>query len=146
MKTTRCACPVSRMFLPLKTPVPDLFTFLFKYIDRRLCCIATSVATAFDYKMQHSLSFKSSQSPAYLSCHYQNATNSIQVVCISNTQAFFLERTVFPGQRLFFDAPASAVLKVRTGIGATTIATDSIPCHRLARSPLSSAAQSAQAA
>lgn len=93
-----------------------------------------------------SLNTKFSQAPIYISCHYQNATNSIQVVCISNVQAFFLERTVFPGQRLFFEAPATAILEVRTGTGATTIASDSIPCYRLARSPLEPTAQAPQAA
>ena len=113
--------------------------------------VAASSVTALCKAMLRSLSSDSlnasfSQASIYLSCQYQNATNSIQVVCISNVSAFFLERTVFPGQKLFFEAPATAVLEVRTGTGATTIATDSIPCYRLARSPLEPAAQAAQAA
>ena len=84
-----------------------------------------------------------SQISSQLNCHYQNATNTIQVVCISNIKEFFLERTVFPGQRLFFEAPPTAILEVRTGAGATTIATDSIPCARLALSPRGPATRAA---
>lgn len=65
-------------------------------------------------------------------CCYVNATNKIQVARISNISNWYFERVVFPGQRLVFEAPESAQLEIHTGMMASAILSDTIPCDRLA--------------
>jgi hypothetical protein len=64
-------------------------------------------------------------------CCYVNATSKIQVARITNVEDWYFERVVFPGQRLIFEAPPSALLEIHTGMMASAILSDSIPCDRL---------------
>ncbi len=64
-------------------------------------------------------------------CCYVNATSKIQVARISNVPNWYFERVVFPGQRLFFEAPDEALLEIHTGMMASAILSDTIPCDRL---------------
>jgi hypothetical protein len=65
-------------------------------------------------------------------CCYINATSKIQVVRISDIPNWYFERVVFPGQRLVFEAPKVAHLEIHTGMMASAILSDTIPCDRLA--------------
>jgi hypothetical protein len=65
-------------------------------------------------------------------CCYVNATSKIQVVRISDIPNWYFERVVFPGQRLVFEAPRVANLEIHTGMMASAILSDTIPCDRLA--------------
>ncbi|MBU7581570.1 MAG: DUF1830 domain-containing protein [Nostoc sp. TH1S01] len=65
-------------------------------------------------------------------CCYVNATNKIQVARISNIANWYFERVVFPGQRLVFEAPIEAQMEIHTGMMASAILSDTIPCDRLA--------------
>ncbi|EHC16092.1 MULTISPECIES: DUF1830 domain-containing protein [Fischerella] len=65
-------------------------------------------------------------------CCYVNATSKIQVARISNIPNWYFERVVFPGQRLVFEAPVEAQLEIHTGMMASAILSDRIPCDRLA--------------
>jgi Domain of unknown function (DUF1830) len=67
-----------------------------------------------------------------LLCCYVNATSKIQVARISNIPNWYFERVVFPGQRLAFEAPREAQLEIHTGMMASAILSDRIPCDRLA--------------
>jgi Domain of unknown function (DUF1830) len=64
-------------------------------------------------------------------CCYVNATSKIQVARISNIPNWYFERVVFPGQRLVFEAPIEAQLEIHTGMMASAILSDKIPCDRL---------------
>lgn len=64
-------------------------------------------------------------------CCYVNATSKIQIGRISNIPNWYFERVVFPGQRLVFEAPLEAHLEIHTGMMATAILSDTIPCGRL---------------
>jgi hypothetical protein len=64
-------------------------------------------------------------------CCYVNATSKIQVVRITNVPNWYFERVVFPGQRLIFEAVPLALLEVHTGMMASAILSDTIPCVRL---------------
>ena len=64
-------------------------------------------------------------------CCYVNATSKIQIARSSNTGNWYFERVVFPGQRLVFEAPSQAVLEIHTGMMASSILSDNIPCDRL---------------
>lgn len=64
-------------------------------------------------------------------CCYINATSKIQVARITNIHDWYFERVVFPGQRLLFKALPQALLEIHTGMMASTILSDSIPCSRL---------------
>ncbi|NET37115.1 MAG: DUF1830 domain-containing protein [Cyanothece sp. SIO1E1] len=64
-------------------------------------------------------------------CCYVNATSKIQVVRITNIANWYFERVVFPGQRLIFEALRMAQLEIHTGMMASAILSDTIPCDRL---------------
>ncbi|AFZ45657.1 protein of unknown function DUF1830 [Halothece sp. PCC 7418] len=68
----------------------------------------------------------------HILCCYFNATSSIQVVRISNIENWYFERVVFPGQRLVFESLPEAMLEIHTGMMASAILSDQIPCSRLA--------------
>jgi hypothetical protein len=65
-------------------------------------------------------------------CCYVNATSKIQVARISNIPNWYFERVVFPGQRLVFEASKEAQMEIHTGMMASAILSDTIPCARLA--------------
>jgi Domain of unknown function (DUF1830) len=64
-------------------------------------------------------------------CCYVNATSHIQIVRITNIANWYFERVVFPGQRLVFEALSEALLEIHTGMMASAILSDTIPCERL---------------
>ncbi len=64
-------------------------------------------------------------------CCYVNATSQIQIVRITNISNWYFERVVFPGQRLVFEALSEALLEIHTGMMASAILSDTIPCDRL---------------
>ncbi|HEY9653333.1 MAG TPA: DUF1830 domain-containing protein [Coleofasciculaceae cyanobacterium] len=67
----------------------------------------------------------------HILCCYVNATSQIQVARITNVQNWYFERVVFPGQRLVFEAMPEALLEIHTGMMASAILSDTIPCDRL---------------
>ncbi|MEG3910012.1 DUF1830 domain-containing protein [Microcoleus sp. Pol12B5] len=64
-------------------------------------------------------------------CCYVNATSQIQIARIANIPNWYFERVVFPGQRLVFEAMPAAALEIHTGMMASAILSDKIPCDRL---------------
>jgi hypothetical protein len=64
-------------------------------------------------------------------CCYVNATSKIQIARITNVPDWYFERVVFPGQRLLFETVSRAILEIHTGMMASAILSDSIPCNRL---------------
>ncbi len=64
-------------------------------------------------------------------CSYVNPTSQMQVVRITNLPNPFFERTVFPGQRIVFETLPTAQLEIHTGMMASAILTDTIPCEQL---------------
>jgi hypothetical protein len=72
-----------------------------------------------------------SDSSQPLLCCYVNATSKIQVARITNIPDWYFERVVFPGQRLIFEALPTALLEIHTGMMASAILSDTIPCNRL---------------
>ncbi|MEM9947509.1 MAG: DUF1830 domain-containing protein [Cyanobacteria bacterium P01_D01_bin.36] len=72
----------------------------------------------------------SDDTPVILCC-YVNVTSKIQVARITNVTDWYFERVVFPGQRLLFEAPNSANLEIHTGMMASSILSDTLPCSRL---------------
>lgn len=64
-------------------------------------------------------------------CSYVNATSQIQVARITNIPNWYFERVVFPGQRLVFEAALDAILEIHSGMMASAILSDTIPCTKL---------------
>ncbi len=64
-------------------------------------------------------------------CCYVNATSKIQIARITNVPDWYFERVVFPGQRLMFESVRVAHLEIHTGMMASSILSDTIPCERL---------------
>jgi hypothetical protein len=64
-------------------------------------------------------------------CCYVNATSQIQIARITNIPNWYFERVVFPGQRLVFEALPEALLEIHTGMMASAILSDTIPCYRI---------------
>lgn len=65
-------------------------------------------------------------------CCYVNATSQIQIARITNVPNWYFERVVFPGQRLVFEADPIAIVEIHSGMMASAILSDTIPCQRLA--------------
>lgn len=64
-------------------------------------------------------------------CCYVNKTSQIQVARITNIPNWYFERVVFPGQHLVFEALPEAMLEIHSGMMASSILSDKIPCIRL---------------
>ena len=64
-------------------------------------------------------------------CCYVNATSQIQIARITNIDNWYFERVVFPGQRLVFETLPEALLEIHSGMMASAILSDTIPCTRL---------------
>lgn len=73
-----------------------------------------------------------SDSSRQVLCCYVNATSKIQIARITNVADWYFERVVFPGQRLMFETVPRAMLEIHTGMMASAILSDTIPCERLA--------------
>jgi hypothetical protein len=71
------------------------------------------------------------EQPGKILCCYVNATSKMQVARISDVPNWYFERVVFPGQRLVFEAPREAHLEIHTGMMASAILSDNIPCYTL---------------
>lgn len=72
-----------------------------------------------------------STGPDRMVCCYVNASSKIQVARITNIPNWYFERVVFPGQRLMFESVLEAQLEIHTGMMASAILSDTIPCYRL---------------
>jgi len=72
-----------------------------------------------------------SESSGKILCCYVNATSQIQIARITNIPNWYFERVVFPGQRLVFEAVPAALMEIHTGMMASAILSDKIPCDRL---------------
>lgn len=72
-----------------------------------------------------------SNSSSQILCCYVNATSKIQIVRVTNVPNWYFERVVFPGQRLVFESLPHAHLEIHTGMMASAILSDRIPCDRL---------------
>ena len=72
-----------------------------------------------------------SESSGRILCCYVNATSKIQIARITNIANWYFERVVFPGQRLMFEAVPEAQLEIHSGMMASAILSDRIPCDRL---------------
>ncbi|OCR00521.1 hypothetical protein BCD67_11065 [Oscillatoriales cyanobacterium USR001] len=72
-----------------------------------------------------------SNSSGKILCCYVNATSQIQIARITNIPNWYFERVVFPGQRLVFEAIPPALMEIHTGMMASAILSDRIPCDRL---------------
>lgn len=64
-------------------------------------------------------------------CCYVNTTSQIQIARITNISNWYFERVVFPGQRLVFEALPQAFLEIHSGMMASAILSDTIPCQNL---------------
>lgn len=64
-------------------------------------------------------------------CCYVNATSKVQIARITSIPNWYFERVVFPGQRLLFETLPEAVLEIHTGMMASAILSDKLPCDRL---------------
>jgi hypothetical protein len=64
-------------------------------------------------------------------CCYINISNKMQIVRITNIQSWYFERVVFPKQRLLFESLPEGCLEIHTGMMASAILSDTIPCVQL---------------
>ncbi|NJL85616.1 MAG: DUF1830 domain-containing protein [Leptolyngbyaceae cyanobacterium SM1_1_3] len=71
------------------------------------------------------------ESSSDILCCYVNATSKIQIARITNVPNWYFERVVFPGQRLIFETLPTAQLEIHTGMMASSILSDTVPCSRL---------------
>jgi Domain of unknown function (DUF1830) len=72
-----------------------------------------------------------SDDPETILCCYVNATSKIQIARVTNVPNWYFERVVFPGQRLLFEAVPIGMLEIHTGMMASAILSDTLPCLEL---------------
>lgn len=70
---------------------------------------------------------------ANMLCCYHNASSTIQIIRSTSFEIpeWYLERVIFPGQRLLFYAPKAVSLQIFTSSIVGSILSDTIPCDRL---------------
>jgi hypothetical protein len=66
-----------------------------------------------------------------LVCCYVNITSKIQVARITNIDNWYFEKVVFPGQQLIFETVIDAQLEIHSGMMASSILSDVIPCIQI---------------
>ena len=76
-------------------------------------------------------SSSTSSTPEPVLCCYVNKTSHIEIVRITNISHWYFERVIFPGQRLIFEAPATAKLEIHTGTAISSILSGTIDCSEL---------------
>ncbi|MEE3718940.1 DUF1830 domain-containing protein [Tumidithrix elongata RA019] len=64
-------------------------------------------------------------------CHYSNCTPHVEIARVSHGSNIYLERVIFPLQRIFFEAPLEAQLETFTSEIAGAILSDRIACSEL---------------
>lgn len=64
-------------------------------------------------------------------CCYVNVGSQVQIIRIADVPDFYLERVIFPGERLLFEAPSNADLEVHSGRFIGAILSDTIACDTL---------------
>lgn len=72
-----------------------------------------------------------SNCPENILCSYTNHTQKVQIGRISNITNWYLERVIFPGQRLVFEAPPQAELEIYTSSFSSAILSERIRCEQL---------------
>lgn len=107
----------------LKIPTDVSLSKLFLFLDLPLAHITSTMAQVIDPIPN--------DDQQKLLCCYVNATSKIQVARITNIANWYFERVVFPGQRLVFEALPEAQLEIHTGMMASSILSDRIPCSEL---------------
>ena len=64
-------------------------------------------------------------------CSYLNATNQTQVGRVTNIPNWYLERVIFTGERLLFEALPDAQLEIHESMMGSAILSDKISCSCL---------------
>lgn len=73
----------------------------------------------------------SEQSSENILCLYGNYTSQLQIAKINNIQGCKLERVVFPGERVLFEALPEAELEIHEGMKGKGYLAEKINCTRL---------------
>ena len=60
-------------------------------------------------------------------CSYANVTRHLEIIRIKNIPDLHLERVIFPGERLMFEAVAEAQLEIQSNQALSIV----VPCHQL---------------
>ncbi|MDF0552782.1 DUF1830 domain-containing protein [Kamptonema sp. UHCC 0994] len=64
-------------------------------------------------------------------CWYINDTSTMQIARIANIANWYFERTVFPGERLLFEALPEAELEIWQSVETGAVAFDKFLCDEL---------------
>ena len=72
-----------------------------------------------------------SDSSGKILCSYLNATNQTQVGRVTNIPNWYLERVIFTGERLLFEALPDAQLEIHENMMGSAILSDKISCSCL---------------
>lgn len=77
-------------------------------------------------------SFTLAAATALVDCAYKNSSERVQIARIAGASGPLLERAVFPGQYLRFEAAPEAHLEIYSGEAANALLEDRLSCRRLA--------------
>lgn len=71
-------------------------------------------------------SLKMNSSPRCL-CSYTNVTPHLEIIQIKNIPGLDLDRVIFPGERLMFEAVPEAQVEIQSNQTLSVV----VPCHQL---------------
>ena len=70
-----------------------------------------------------------------ITCYYVNRSPQLEVLRIANIQGWYFEKTVFPQQRLTFEAPDQGLLEIYTSERGRAVLADRFVCKQLEITP-----------
>jgi len=73
----------------------------------------------------------SSETSVRILCWYMNTSSKLEIARITNIPNWYFERTVFPGERLLFEAVPEAQLEVCRTVETGAVVCERILCDRL---------------
>ncbi len=73
----------------------------------------------------------SSETSVRILCWYMNTSSKLEIARITNIPNWYFERTVFPGERLLFEAVPEAELEVCRTVETGAVVCERILCDRL---------------
>lgn len=66
-----------------------------------------------------------------LLCYYTNSTHKMEIIRITNISNWYFEKTIFPQERLMFEAFPEAILEIHTKIMGSSVLLAQIQCDLL---------------
>lgn len=68
---------------------------------------------------------------SWMLCYYKNQSQTVQILTIDNVEDWYFERLVYPEERLVFEAPEMAQLRIHYQPASEEPTIEIIPCYQI---------------